>query len=185
MKHNLVFSDGLVTLKPLNIERDFSGIMDVFKDEKMHLYIGNNILRTSDEAKKQLKIYIESEFIYSWGIFLNDKEFIGTYWICIPSENEDKKLIITDEAQRISVKYWRKGITKRARNLIYDYCFNTLNVYEIRAHAFNNNKNSCISMEKSGFKLLEQYREYFKKQEKELTMNHYYLNKENWINHNN
>lgn len=38
MKHNLVFSDGLVTLKPLNIERDFRGIMDVFKDEKMHLF---------------------------------------------------------------------------------------------------------------------------------------------------
>ena len=168
MKHNLIFSDKVVTLKPLNIERDFRGIMDVFKDEQMHLYTGNNILKTEDEAKEQLKIYIESEFIYSWGVFLDDKFFIGTYWICIPFKNENGKLIITDEAQRIAVRYWRKGITKRARNLIYDYCFNKLNVDEIRAHALNDNRNSCISMEKSGFKLIEQYSEYSKKQKKRI-----------------
>lgn len=181
MKHNLIFSDGIVTLKPLNVERDFIGIMDVFKDKKMHFYTGNNILKTESEAKEQLKIYIESEFIYSWGVFLENDNLIGTYWICIPIKDDNEKLIINDEAQRISVNYWRKGITKRARNLIYDYCFNQLNVDEIRAHAFNDNRNSCISMEKSGFKIIEQYREYSKKHKKELIINHYYLNKENWI----
>ncbi|WP_051348611.1 GNAT family N-acetyltransferase [Peribacillus kribbensis] len=51
--------------------------------------------------------------------------------------------------------YWRKGFTQEARWLDYDFAFHQLMVEEIHAQAWEGNLNSCRSIEKSGFVLLE------------------------------
>ncbi|MEM5687632.1 GNAT family protein [Bacillus cereus] len=52
---------------------------------------------------------------------------------------------------------------EEARNLIYNYLFLTLDVDEIRAQAWDNNINSCRSMEQIGFKLENQVKRLFPK----------------------
>jgi ribosomal-protein-alanine N-acetyltransferase len=62
---------------------------------------------------------------------------VGTYWIAPSFENG--KRVITAEAQRIGKPYWRKGYTKEARNLVYDYVFFDLEVEEVHAQAWKGN----------------------------------------------
>ncbi len=54
----------------------------------------------------------------AWAIVMKQsKEMIGTYWISMPIMNENKKLIVTSEAQRIARKYWRTGGQSRSEKL--------------------------------------------------------------------
>ncbi|WP_347553231.1 GNAT family N-acetyltransferase (plasmid) [Pseudalkalibacillus hwajinpoensis] len=53
------------------------------------------------------------------------------------------------------------GYTKEARKLIYDFAFEELDIEEIYGQAWDFNINSCISMEKSGFKLVSSEKKLF------------------------
>ena len=109
------------------------------------------------------------------------KEMVGTYWISVPTVDENKKLIVSAEAQRIARKFWRTGVNREARNLIYNYLFLTLDVDEIRAQAWDNNINSCRSMEQIGFKLENQVKRLFPKYNELFLENHYVLFREDWF----
>ena len=85
------------------------------------------------------------------------------------------------EAQRIARKFWRTGVNREARNLIYNYLFLTLDVDEIRAQAWDNNINSCRSMEQIGFKLENQVKRLFPKYNELFLENHYVLFREDWF----
>ncbi|MCR1808464.1 GNAT family N-acetyltransferase, partial [Stenotrophomonas geniculata] len=99
----------------------------------------------------------------------------------IPTMNENKKLIVSSEAQRIAREFWRAGVNREARNLIYNYIFLTLQVDEVHAQAWDNNINSCKSMEKIGFKLEKQVKRPFPKYDKIFLENHYVLSKKDWL----
>ena len=80
--------------------------------------------KDSNEIKDLLHTYKNLKDIMAWAIVMKQsKEMIGTYWISMPIMNENKKLIVTSEAQRIARKYWRTGVNREARNLIYNYIF--------------------------------------------------------------
>ncbi len=112
----------------------------------------------------------------AWAIVMKQsKEMIGIYWISMPIMNENKKLIVTSEAQRIARKYWRTGVNREARNLIYNYIFLTLDVDEVYAQAWDKNINSCRSMEQIGFKLEKQVKRLFLKYNELFLENHYVL----------
>ncbi|MEH6941422.1 GNAT family N-acetyltransferase, partial [Bacillus sp. JJ722] len=105
----------------------------------MHLWTGNTIPKNENETYEILKMYRDSDELISWSIIENiSKKFIGTYWIVIPQDNEERR-IIPGEAQRIGKEYWRMGYTKEARKLIYDFSFLKLKVEEVHAQAWKNN----------------------------------------------
>lgn len=171
-----------VTLRPINPEKDAPTWYEVMKDPEMHLWTGNTVPKNVDEIKQLLQNYNDINEIIAWAIVKNDnQEMIGTYWIA-PME-VDRSLIIADEAQRIARKYWRKGYTREVRKLVFDYSFTQLGVKEIHAHAWSRNVNSCRSMKKAGFKLLECKLELFKKYNKYYQLRHYVLYREDWKRH--
>ena len=138
--------------------------------------------KDSNEIKDLLHTYKNLKDIMAWAIVMKQsKEMIGTYWISMPIMNENKKLIVTSEAQRIARKYWRTGVNREARNLIYNYIFLTLDVDEVHAQAWDNNINSCRSMEQIGFKLEKQVKRLFLKYNELFLENHYVLLKKDWL----
>ncbi|MBO8155845.1 MAG: GNAT family N-acetyltransferase [Bacillaceae bacterium] len=79
-------------------------------------------MKNVDEAKELLKNYRDNEDIISWSIYnIETGEFVGTYWIA-PAETNGEMIIIS-EAQRIGKKFWRKGFTREARQLVYRFAF--------------------------------------------------------------
>ncbi|WP_243524837.1 GNAT family N-acetyltransferase [Bacillus pseudomycoides] len=107
---------------------------------------------------------------------------VGIYWIAVPTRNENNGLVVTSEAQRIAREFWRRGISREARTLIYNYVFSKVD--EVHAQAWENNINSCRSMEKMGFRLEKQIKRLFTKYNDMFIENHYVLYKEDWLRKN-
>ncbi|MCM3671645.1 GNAT family N-acetyltransferase [Mesobacillus maritimus] len=168
-----------ITLRNINPDIDNPSFYKMFLEPEMHLWTGNDIPSNELETYELLCKYRDLDGLISWSIIKNDtQEFIGTYWIA-PYKLE-KKRIITAEAQRIGKQYWRRGYTKEARKLIYNFAFFELDIEEINAVAWKNNINSCKSMESAGFHLYKSEKKLFEKHNKELIENHYILTKDNW-----
>ncbi|HDR7965397.1 GNAT family N-acetyltransferase [Bacillus pacificus] len=175
-----VLEGNIVCLRSVEPEKDYKQWYEVMKDPDMHHWTGNVTPKDSNEIKDLLHTYKNLKDIMAWAIVMKQsKEMIGTYWISMPIMNE-KKLIVTSEAQRIARKYWRTGVNREARNLIYNYIFLTLDVDEVHAQAWDKNINSCRSMEQIGFKLEKQVECLFPKYNKMFLENHYVLYKKDW-----
>lgn len=156
--------------------KDYKQWYEVNERSRYAPLTGNVTPKDSNEIKDLLHTYKNLKDIMAWAIVMKQsKEMIGTYWISMPIMNENKKLIVTSEAQRIARKYWRTGVNREARNLIYNYIFLTLDVDEVHAQAWDNNINSCRSMEQIGFKLEKQVKRLFLKYNELFLENHYVL----------
>lgn len=172
----------IVYLRSVEPEKDHTEWYEVMKDPDMHRWTANTIPKDSNEMKELLHTYKNLKDIIAWSIIMkHSKEMVGTYWISVPTVDENKKLIVRAEAQRIARKFWRTGVNREARNLIYNYLFLTLAVDEIRAQAWDKNINSCKSMEQIGFKLEKQVECLFPKYNKMFLENHYVLYKKDWF----
>ncbi|AVP46442.1 GNAT family N-acetyltransferase [Bacillus thuringiensis] len=177
-----VLEGNIVCLRSVEPEKDYRQWYEVMKDPDMHHWTGNVTPKDSNEIKDLLHTYKNLKDIMAWAIVMKkSKEMIGTYWISMPIMNGNKKLIVTSEAQRIARKYWRTGVNREARNLIYNYIFLTLDVDEVHAQAWDNNINSCRSMEQIGFKLEKQVKRLFPKYNEIFFENHYVLFKKDWF----
>nr|WP_230573868.1 GNAT family N-acetyltransferase [Bacillus rhizoplanae] len=174
-----------ILLRPIDPEKDYKQWYETMKDPEMHHWTGNTVPVNADEIKQLLQKYKDLEDMIAWSVILKSSgEMIGTYWITVPTEDENNHLVIASEAQRIAREFWRQGIAREARTLIYHYVFSTLKVDEVHAQAWNNNINSCSSMENMGFQLEKQIKRLFTKYNQVFTENHYALYKEDWLSKN-
>lgn len=180
-----ILEGATILLRPVEPEKDYKQWYKVMEDPEMHQWTGNTVPVNADEIKQLLQKYKELEDMIAWSVILkNSGEMIGTYWITMPTEDENTRLVIASEAQRIARKFWRKGITREARILVYHYVFSILKVDEVHAQAWNNNMNSCRSMEKMGFQLEKQIQRLFTKYNQVFMENHYVLYKKDWLSKN-
>ncbi|KYD23934.1 GNAT family N-acetyltransferase [Parageobacillus toebii] len=181
MKSNPPILKGtMVTLRPVSPEHDCIPFYNIMLEPEMHVWTGNTVPKNIGEIKQLLQHYAQFEEVIAWAVVRNDtEEMIGTYWIAAPTDVDGKK-VISAEAQRIAKECWRKGYTKEARKLVYDFAFNQLGVDEIHAQAWEKNENSCKSMERVGFKLVRQEERLFEKYGRFFQENHYCLTKETW-----
>lgn len=169
-----------ILMLEVNAERDYLQMFEHAVDKEMLKWTGNKYPDNPEDTKHMLKNYEELPHIVAWSIFLKEtSNLAGVYWLQFPFE-ENGKLISVD-AQRIGRKYWRTGVTSKARKLVYDYAFNKLKIDEIHSGAWADNLNSCLSMEKAGFTLFDRHEKFFLKKNKRLIENHYVLTKETWI----
>ncbi|MBV1758592.1 MAG: GNAT family N-acetyltransferase [Dethiosulfatibacter sp.] len=172
-----------VLLREINVPVDAPEWYKHMKDPEIHQWMGNDVPTNVNETRSNLQKYKEIPHIISWAVINNETgKIIGIYWIWKPIENEDGVLIIPSEVERISKQYWRKGFTKEARKLVYQYCFNTLKANEIHAQAWKDNVNSIKSLEHAGHSC---YKEEIKMVERYKSLHvecHFKLTKEGWLN---
>lgn len=169
-----------VKLVPIHPERDSQFLFELFQDKKMHTYTGNQVPINVNETKEMLEKYVANTDTWSFAIYdvyLN--EFIGTYWIAIPVMI-DNHIVMTADAQRIGVPFWRKEYTKKCRDLLYDFAFHKLNVDIIYAQAWNDHIASCQSMISYGFQLEKQIMKFNTKFHKMMKYNNYALTRNNF-----
>lgn len=171
-----IFREGGLTLLPIDPERDAPGLYELFLDERMHRYVGNNVPEDVEEIRRLLTGYGEHPDIWAWSI-RDGETLIGTYWLALPEEREGK-LVIPADAQRIGVPFWRKGYARRCRDLLYRFAFEELGVEEIHGQAWAENENSCIAMERYGFLLERQSEDFNKKHRRRMTGNEYVLTRD-------
>lgn len=179
---NRTFRDGSLILLPVDPDRDAPGLYDLFLDERMHTYTGNRVPENVEEIRGLLQLYADHPNIWAWVIY-DGGIIIGTYWLAIPEERDGRK-VITADAQRIGVPFWRKGYARRCRDLLYRYAFEALGVEEIRSDAWAENVNSCQAMVRYGFQLFRSSEGFNRKHRRMMTGNEYVLTSERfWLLH--
>lgn len=170
---NRTFREGTLILFPVDPDRDAGALYELFLDERMHRYTGNRVPENTEEIYRLLTAYAQNPGIWAWVIYDGDA-LIGTYWLAIPEEQEGKRIISAD-AQRIGVPYWRRGYARRCRDLLYRFAFEELGVEEIRSQAWAENENSCMAMTRYGFRLERQSDGFNQKHGRMMTGNEYVL----------
>lgn len=149
------------------------------QEPDMHRWTGNRVPDDIDEVRELLAGYNVHPDIMAWCIRDGQSgSMIGTYWLAVPYTSEGKRISV--EAQRIAKPFWRTGRTIAARRLVHGYAFEDLAVEEIHASAWEQNVNSCRSMERAGFALVDVTPRFNPEYGKELNERHYVLTRDRW-----
>lgn len=150
-----------VILRKMNMSLDLNELFRIMKNPEVHKWTGSETPANIVELMNQMESYINSRDIFLWSVIGKDiKKIVGYYWIAKPVEDEKGKKIIFAELEKIGREYWRKGYTKEARKLVYNYCFKRLKAHTIYAQAWENNINSCRSMEYAGYVCYDREKKY-------------------------
>ncbi|WDV47024.1 GNAT family N-acetyltransferase [Clostridiaceae bacterium M8S5] len=177
MKYTIPILTGQkVRLRPIDLTEDYKAWYEVSQDEKMHLWVGNNVPTDYEEIKELLNLY--TKYFILWMIEdIKTNQVIGMMRISYPEKTEEGQ--VAGDSQRLHSNYWRKGYMKEARKLIYNYVFNELKVDVLYADVWEGNINSSKSLESVGYRHFDTKEEYFKKYNR-MQNKLYYKLKANW-----
>lgn len=178
-----ILESNRITLREINVHVDAPEWYKLSKNPDIHRWTGNNAPTNVLETRENLKKYSEIEQIISWAIINKETgKIIGTYWVWKPIEYPDGSVIIPSEAERIAKHCWRKGYMQEARKLIYDYCFNILNVNEVHAQVWKDNVNSVMSLEHAGHVLHKEDKKIIEQLDSYHIECNYIITRETWMN---
>ena len=175
-----VFEGQLVFLRPIEPEKDAHDYYQMNLEPEMHLWTGNKVFESVEEAKAELERLRNIDEITVWMII--DKpsyKVIGRFVICL-EETNDK--LVAGESNRIAKPYWRKGHNKEARKLIFKFVFEELNADRIESKCWSENKNSFLSLKAHGFKFVKEISEFNGKYKQTMKLSIFRLTKKAWEN---
>lgn len=157
---NLKFETERLILRPLELS-DVDDMFAMDSNPNVHLYLGNNPLKTKEESLGYLK-NIQNQYkengIGRFAMIKKDSnEFIGWCGIKFITEEENNHSHFYEIGYRLKEEFWGKGYAYEAAKKWCDYAFNTLKVDTLYASAHIDNKGSRRILEKIGLQLKNEY----------------------------
>ncbi|WP_103070386.1 GNAT family N-acetyltransferase [Aquimarina sediminis] len=139
---------------------DAQGIFDLDSDPEVHEFLGNNPIKTIDEAHNVIDLIRKQYTEYGIGrwavIDKKTEDFIG--WTGLKYEQRVRKdFSYYDLGYRLRKKYWGKGIATETAIESLTYGFNTLNLKEICAAADIKHLASNKVLKKVGLNFIETF----------------------------
>jgi RimJ/RimL family protein N-acetyltransferase len=145
-----VLSSELVTLRAPDPPRDAADFRRMNADPQMHLWTGNRVLGSQEEAEVELARYAAMTESSTWMIVDNESSrVVGRFFLEL---EEREGLRIVGEGNRIARPYWRRGHNRAARALMFTYAFGELRADRIETWAWAGNTSSTLSIEAHGFR---------------------------------
>ena len=168
----------LVTLRPPDPVADAHDYFEMNREPDLHIWTGNHVLPSEAAAQVELEKFLSMDEISTWMIIDNPSHrVVGRFFLCL--EGRDRVRVV-GEGNRIAKPVWRKGHNRQARQLLFPYVFEELDVDVYETGAWAGNTNSIKSIESYGFELDREEEKWNDKQGKELTMRYYTMTKEQW-----
>ena len=162
-------------------EADFEGMFELDSNTEVHKYLGNNPIKTKEEAKNQIQFIRDQYKERGIGRFAviekKSGEFIG--WSGFKLNKGEKEILngfdnFIDIGYRFIPKYWKKGYGLEAAIACLDFGFKTLKYDIIYGAADLENIGSNKILQKIGLKFVNEF-EY-----DSVKVNWYQLKKENY-----
>jgi ribosomal-protein-alanine N-acetyltransferase len=140
------------------IPADAEGMFEMDGDAEVHLYLGNNPVKSIEQSRADIefirKQYIENS-IGRWAVIEKATgEFVGWSGLKLIKETNNNHSNYYDLGYRFSKRHWGKGYATETAIAARDYGFNVLNLHEIIGIADTNNLGSIHVLEKVGLKRL-------------------------------
>jgi len=164
-------------------DADLEGIFELDSSTEVHKYLGNNPIKTKEEAKKIIEFIKNQYKERGIGRFaLIEKKstnFIG--WAGFKLNKGEKETLngfdnFIDIGYRLIPKYWKKGYGLEAATACLDYGFKTLNYDIIYGAADIQNLGSNKILRKIGLEFVNEFKY------NNTAVNWYQLKKENYEN---
>ena len=164
-------------------DTDLEGIFELDSNTEVHKYLGNNPIKTQEEAKKIIKFirnqYIERGIGRFAVIEKKSDEFIG--WSGFKLNKGEKETLngfdnFIDIGYRLIPKYWKKGYGLEAAIACLEFGFKTLNYDIIYGAADVKNLGSNKILQKIGLQFVNEFNY------DNTALNWYQLKKENYEN---
>lgn len=147
-------------LRPLELS-DVDDMFDMDSNPNVHLYLGNNPLKTKEESLGYLKNIQNQYKVNGIGRFAmltrDSKEFIGWCGLKFITEEENNHSHFYEIGYRLKEEFWGNGYAYEAAKAWYEYAFNVLKVDTLYASAHIDNKGSRRILEKIGLQLKNEY----------------------------
>ncbi len=141
-------------------EYDFQGIFELDSDPAVHRYLGQQPIKSIQEAKAIVQ-YIRNQYkengIGRWAIIdKKTNEFIG--WSGLKYETAVRQdMPYYDLGYRLKKKFWGKGIATETALVSLKYGFQTMGLKEIYAGAHVENIGSNKVLQKVGLQFIETF----------------------------
>lgn len=168
----------LVTLRAPDPKDDAADYWEMNRDSEMHRWTGNRVLSTVEEARAELKAYVDMEYVTTWVIEDNSaNRVVGRFFVTLEERNG---LRVAGEGNRIARPYWRKGHNRAARRLAFAYVFGELEADLIETGAWEGNVNSIKSIEAHGFRFDREELEWYPNYARRMPMRYYTMRRDEW-----
>jgi RimJ/RimL family protein N-acetyltransferase len=176
-----VLAGQVVTLRPLDPPRDAADYYEWNLDPEMHLWTGNHILASVEEARAELERFAAMNDLTMWAVVDNaNARMMGRFFICL--ERREGR-VIAGEGNRIARPFWRKGHNRDARRRVFRYVFEALRADCIETECWTDNTNSRLAILAHGFTLVEEHAEHNAKHGRPMTKCFLALSREDWRRH--
>ena len=168
----------IVTLRPIDPQHDAEDYYRWNLEPQMHVWTGNDVLASVEQAKQELKRFAGMDEFTMWAVIENvSREMIGRFFICL--EQRDDQLV-AGEGNRIAKPYWRKGHNRQARRLVMEYVFTTLAADCIETECWIENTNSVQSIKSHGFTLAHESLAYNSKHRQPMKKGIFQMTRQQW-----
>jgi [ribosomal protein S5]-alanine N-acetyltransferase len=151
-------------------------------DTEVHRYLGNNPIKTIEEAKNVIT-FIQNQYIENgigrWAIVEKDTNaFVGWTGLKLRKDEDtvNNHTNYYDLGYRLQKKYWGKGYATETAIAVLNYAFTEMKLTEIYAMADAENTGSNNVLRKVGLQFIESFMD-------ENIKHHWYkITKEKWAN---
>jgi RimJ/RimL family protein N-acetyltransferase len=173
-----VLEGRIVTLRPLDPERDAPDYYEMNLDPEMHLWTNNHVLGSPEEARRELERYAAMDDVTMWAIIDNASgRLVGRFFVCL----EDRGGVrVAGEGNRIAKPFWRRGHNREARRLVFEYVFGALGADHVETECWAENVNSRESLKAHGFTLVQEAPHFNHKHQKMIQKLLFRLSREQW-----
>jgi len=141
--------------------QDIDGMFKLDSNPKVHTYLGNNIIKTKEEAKKNIdfiKLQYSKNGIGRWAIIEKESgDFIGWTGFKLITNLINKKSYYYDLGYRLIQESWGKGYATESAIACLNYGFNKLNKKDIFAMADIENAASNTILKKIGMSKINEF----------------------------
>ena len=173
-----VLAGRVVTLRPLDPPRDAGDYYEWNLDPQMHLWTGNRVLASVEEARAELERFASMGDLTTWAVVDSATgRMMGRFFVCL-ARREGR--LVAGEGNRIARPFWRMGHNREARRLVFRYVFETLGAGCIETECWADNANSRLSILAHGFTLVQQRTEHNPKHGKPMTKCLFTMSREEW-----
>lgn len=131
---------------------DVPAFFEYYSDPEVNKYIVSSIPRNLEEAKTELRYWI-NVYNYNDGIYFaiarkSDNKMIGSVGISGVNRHHNR----IEASYDLAKEYWNKGIMSKALRALVEHAFKNMGFNRIEAYALPDNKGSWRVLEKAGFK---------------------------------
>jgi ribosomal-protein-alanine N-acetyltransferase len=145
------------------VPEDAEGIFELDSDPEVHQYVGNNPIKTIEQAASVIQ-FIRQQYLDNgigrWAVTEKvTNKFVGWTGLKLMKETVNNHNNYYDLGYRLIKKYWGKGYATETALASLAYGFNELKLPEIFAMADVQNAGSNAVLKKAGLQFMEVFHE--------------------------